>query len=654
MLCSIPVRRLRVARDSAPERVAESITLDLLRYGAAEAAAAREGAAAALARAMLLARGALLKRGFEVGVLLGLERGPPGDRSVKRAAAAAAAAAGGGEAGAATAEAEEAAKGPLVVVARLVVTDLPPAVVILPDSFRRMARAAARARRELRDKSRVELVLPSARAPRLFEALAEVGAAAPAAGKDGADAAARTLLLLTPDAAAAGPGGPADRRRFFVAASRFQRVPAMALATASKYPRKEGLFLPCTVTARSDPEQLARAIARAVTSSALMRASTDGSAAAAAALARALVLAGDALRAEHGGMRLCALVDAVAEEGQQQQQDKEDVEQQQQQEEEGAAAAASSSSSSRSSSSDGGGGDGGDSSGGDAPQRVAVTALIAQHNPVFAALLQRPTEPVSVTVERADVAQVARTAAALNLVLARTNGAGSVMLIPTELDEAAGATAEAAAAAEAAAEEAEGSSGGGGGSGGGAAPVSSTGVGGALFSLRVQRVPPGGRLPRPAKEGAAAPRAVLRVRRETAAPRLAAAIVGGVMAGESRQLEVRDARALPAALQALSLARARLLERGAGVDLAAVPYLSRQPQRLRREQEEQQRQRAGGGEGADERQQVGRQARGAPALLGPPTFMLRLVTIEVAPPRGGGGGGGGGESGSERSGADSA
>jgi len=254
-----------------------------------------------------------------------------------------------------------------------------------------------------------------------------------------------------------------------------------------------------------------------------------------------------------------------------------------------------------------------------APPGLPLSLLVSQQNPIFAALLQRPKEAVSVTVERPNVAKVLRTTAALNLVLARQSGAGSVLVIPTELDEPAG----------------------------GVGPE-----GGSIFSLRIQRVPADRRLPREQGEERSG-RGVLRVRADARPERLAVAIVGGIMVGEPRRLEVRDGKLLPLALQGVSRARARLMEKGSGLDLAAVVYVTRRQQRegaavaaagvegtvegtveSSSEEEEEEAVVAVEGAAAD---------AGAPATeaiakamdrlprgrLGPPVYVLKLVTLEA-------------------------
>jgi hypothetical protein len=198
---SVPVRRLRVGRESPQDKVAESIVIDLTQYGAAEATAAREGAVAVMTGAMVKARGALLKKGYEVAVMPSLERAPPGakkgaDGKVKNVS--------GGYKGwrrPGGALLQESpcprqtspyalrlthtddirqpptfqTQGPLVVVNRLVVSDLPPVSIILPNNLARMGKSVERARRTLAEKSRLELVLPAAEETGLFEALAGIG-----------------------------------------------------------------------------------------------------------------------------------------------------------------------------------------------------------------------------------------------------------------------------------------------------------------------------------------------------------------------------------------------------------------------------------------------------------------------------------------------
>jgi len=182
---------------------------DLTHYGAAEVTAAREGAIGVMAEALVLARGALLKRGFEVAVMPTLERaagaagkGKKEGQEVKvraraRARARACVIIGVLRVGYTEVlvvwrlscahttpthtqtlppHAHTNPKGPLVVVNRLVVSDLPPVSVVLPDSFAKMGKAVERARRTMAEKSRLELALPVAREEQLFEALAAIGA----------------------------------------------------------------------------------------------------------------------------------------------------------------------------------------------------------------------------------------------------------------------------------------------------------------------------------------------------------------------------------------------------------------------------------------------------------------------------------------------
>lgn len=74
--CSIPVRQIRVASTSPPQKVANAIAFDLSHYGAAEVAASQPPALAVMAKALVLARGELLRRGFELGALPSLARAP--------------------------------------------------------------------------------------------------------------------------------------------------------------------------------------------------------------------------------------------------------------------------------------------------------------------------------------------------------------------------------------------------------------------------------------------------------------------------------------------------------------------------------------------------------------------------------------------------
>ncbi len=270
------------------------------------------------------------------------------------------------------------------------------------------------------------------------------------------------------------------------------------------------------------------------------------------------------------------------------------------------------------------------------PRRVSVSLLVSQQNPIFAALLQHPREAVAVTVERPDVAKVMRTAAALNLVLARQNGAGSVLVMPTELEAAAAeAAAEPEKVPEAAAAEGEAE---------GAAAAEAGGKkkggekkgDGPAFALRFERVPPNAPLPR---DGPAA-KGLLYVRSDARPDRLAATIVDGVVAGDARRLEVRDAKLLPLALQGIARARARLAERGSGLDLAAVVQVAR------RQQQEPKKPAAAGAKGAaavaapeDEAAPAeaeaavveGTQEQRLPrGRLGPPVYTFRLVTLQAA------------------------
>jgi hypothetical protein len=490
------------------------------------------------------------------------------------------------------------------------------------------------------------------------------------------------LLLISPDEPTAGPQGAGTRRVFYCATSVFSKLPLFA--TAGPATRRDGLFAPLTVTAGTSAAALQSALLAVVTSNGVARAETDGSARAAEVLAEALVAAGDKLRTDHGQMRLCALVDARVRGG-------------------GALAGAdweggrrrrwllckracpaqparlaqahgirvalvlqaaaleASASAGGDGSSSGGAadGDGASSSGGAAaaaapdapaapapaaglPAPAALRVVVTQQNAISAALLQRPTEPLSALVERADVPKVLRTLAGMNMMLARQNGGGSVLVLPTEVDETPLGLGDGA-----------------------------PGGGGGLFSLRVQRVPPDARLPRNTAAERSG-RSVLRVRPDTRPERLAVAIVGGVLVGEARSLEVGQAGLLPLALQGLARARARLLEKGSRLDLAAVVY-----QRRRRPREpgaegdgarggEGGAERGSGGSGDDEARGGEEEASGGerggerggegrnPRRPGQPYYVLRLVTLEV--PRdsgdggsgggssgGGGGGGGGGE-----------
>lgn len=492
---AIPVRRLRVATSSPVDKVVESIVFDLTHYGVAEVSASQQAAVASMTTAMILARGVLLKKGFELGAMPSLER-----TAVKQR--------GGADAG------EEAAgkkqEGSLVVVNRLVATDLPPPATVLPDNFSKMGKAVERARRTLGSLSRVELAVPAFRVPQLFDALAAIEAEPLESGGN------RRLLLLSPDQLVSGPSGAATRRLFFLSTSRFQKVPSMAAATRAA--RHDGLVSTFTATSKTRPEDLAAALVAVVTNCGLLRVVTDGSRGAAAAAAEALVAAGDKLREHHSGTRLCALADAEVPE------------------------AAPADAPPADGDAPPAGGDGG-SSGGAGAGGMGVTLLVTQQNAISSALLQRPSEPLAALVERPGLARVLRTAAAMNLIMAERNGAGSLLLLPTEVGEEL------------------------------AAPGGGERAGGRPFSLRVQRVPQDRSLPK--RE--AGPRAMLRVRDGLGADRLAAEVVEGVVAGEHRQLEVREASLLPLALQALSMARAQLLEKGSGLELAAVVYVSRRP-----------------------------------------------------------------------------
>lgn len=246
---------------------------------------------------------------------------------------------------------------------------------------------------------------------------------------------------------------------------------------------------------------------------------------------------------------------------------------------------------------------------------MQLKLLVAQQNAISAALLQRPKEALCAMVDRGDVVNVLRTAAAMNLMLARQNGAGSVLLLPMELDQLTGEGPVDGGTGAAA-----------GGAGADAAGVQISGEGaagerGGGFALRVQRVPDTRPLPKATKVEESE-RAVLKVRDGTTADKLAASIVGGVLEGEQRRVEVPKAALLPVALQAVARARARLLENRSGLDLGVVVYVAR------REGDER-----GGGEGQGgqrRREEEGAKGkgRGWEHNYGPPVYTLRLVTLE--------------------------